>query len=585
MKFFYLKIYFAVAASLVLLTGCVNGPQAQSGDFMVLGGAVNGKIMLDCNEGSTANIRILAKHDWEVLDGKGYLCTPSYGPPSEDTTIEVKALRDNNTTDTVKLDDIHFRLLRTRFVGLSVHQLPRMTVDRSQVVLSSSAGATNRIYVNTTAEYEISYPSNSGFTAVRDSENENAVIVTALEDNGSQDSRTLGKVTISLVDAPSCRATVDVVQLSTRAPQTIIFYCLGTGLSIYFDWNVKAMLDALKGNIQGASRVVVFMQSSTTDGALYELRYDAVNKIAVKEKVKDVTLKVPYTAALLQEILADAIEYAPAERYAMIVGSHGWGWLFDEEPEAVKQVMLNMGLSADKLWKRREDALVTRMIGDNAETQYDIAEIVEAVKGNDICFDYILFDACFMSNVEAVYEMRDITRNIVASPCEVLGAGFPYTKILPLLLKDEGTSYDLDAVCRTYVDHYRNESTPSACVAHIVTDELEALAERMKAVNSANRKPGFDLTTVQPYEGLLNSAFHDLEDFVIKSCADTEVVEAFKAQLARCVLSRYHTDSFYSVFGSTPMIPIEHYSGISTSADVVDYALAWSRTEWYKDTH
>ncbi|MBR4849585.1 MAG: hypothetical protein IKV09_01495 [Alistipes sp.] len=584
MKRFAIYLAF-VAMALAVLTGCVSGPRAEKSDFRVLEGAVGGKIMLDCEKGSTAYIRIAAKHDWEVLEGDGFVCNPSYGPPSEDTTIEVKALRDNNTTDTVKLDDIHFRLLKTRFVGMSVHQLPRMTVDRSQVILSSSAGATNRIYVKTNAEWEISCPSNASFSAVKDSEDENAVVVTALGDNDGRENCSLGKITISLVDAPSCRTTVEVVQLASRAPQTIIFYALGTSLSIYFDWNVKAMLEAMKGGIQGESRVVAFMQSSTTNGAMYELRYDPINKVAVKEKVKDIALPLPYSASLLQEIVAEAVEYAPAEQYAMIIGSHGTGWLLKDVSSSTQRVLFNMGLSVEEFWRRREDAVDVRHIGDESKTQYDIAEIVEAVEANDIHFEYILFDACYMSNIEAAYDLRGITHNIVASPCEVLGGGFPYAKVLPALLKDGGRSYDLDAVCREYVEYYKSYSTPSGCVAHIVTEELETLAERMKAVNNAERRADFDLDTVQPFEGLSDHIFYDLEDFVIKSCADEEAVEAFKAQMARCVPSRYHTAEFYSIYGPLPMIPIEYYGGVTTSADVREYASDWMQTAWYRDTH
>jgi hypothetical protein len=71
------------------------------------------------------------------------------------------------------------------------------------------------------------------------------------------------------------------------------------------------------------------------------------------------------------------------------------------------------------------------------------------------------------------------------------------------------------------------------------------------------------------------------------SCADAAVAAKFKAQLNKTVTSRYHTDHFYSAYGSdnTYFHQINYYSGISTSAKVEHYADDWKKTAWYKATH
>ena len=586
MKRFFGIVYLAVVVLALLFSGCVETRRAERGDFQLLKGARNNKIYLEGVKGAATSIEVMAKYDWEVLDTNGFACSPSSGAATERTIIEVKALRDNNMVDTVKLGDLHFRLLSTRFVGLSVYQLPRMKVDKRSVVLSGVTGATNRVYVECEEEFEISYPSDARFRAVRDADDEGAIIVTALEDNNEQSEMSLGKFTISLVDAPSCRATVEVFQRKNeQTPQTLIIYMLGTSLSMCYDTNVSGVLQALGKDIQGETRVMLFKQSSTTDAAIYELRYDATQKTAVQEKVKNITLSLPYNAELLERTFAEIVGYAPANKYNLIVGSHGAGWLPKNTPETLQRVLSNMGLSIEALWHKREDALPIRHIGDYATTQYDIAEFVSAVEGNNIHFDYILFDACFMSNIEAIYDMRDITSNVVASPCEVMAAGFPYAKILPHLLKDGGQNYDLDAACREYVEHYNSTAIPSACVAHIVTSELKSLVTKMKAVNGTGRTTDFDISSVQAYEGMSKHLFYDLEEYVLRSCSDADVVEAFVAQLAKTILSRYHTDKFYSAFGNEPMRAINYYSGITTSVEVEAYSEAWQNTAWYRDTH
>ena len=193
-----------------------------------------------------------------------------------------------------------------------------------------------------------------------------------------------------------------------------------------------------------------------------------------------------------------------------------------------------------------------------------------------------------MGNVESAYELRNATDYIIGSPCEVMGAGFPYARITPYMLTDGGISYNLDKICSEYVEYYRTEATiSSACVGVIHTAELEALATEMKAVNKAGVKEGFSLDNVQYYEGQNPHSFYDLGDMVEQSCADATAAAAFKAQLDKTVTSRYHTEQFYSAYGSGNKYyhDINYYSGITTSAMVEHYSTDWQQTAWYKATH
>jgi hypothetical protein len=193
-----------------------------------------------------------------------------------------------------------------------------------------------------------------------------------------------------------------------------------------------------------------------------------------------------------------------------------------------------------------------------------------------------------MGNVESAYELQNVTDYIIGSPCEVMGYGFPYDRTMQYMLWNSGTSYNLDKICSEYVDYYRTDAvTPSACVAVIDTAELNALATAMKAVNSVATKDDFSLDNVQYYEGQSPHSFYDLGDMVEQSCADAGVASAFKKQLDKTVTSRYHTDRFYSAFGSNNVYyhDINYYSGISTSAMVEHYSTEWQQTAWYKATH
>ena len=198
-----------------------------------------------------------------------------------------------------------------------------------------------------------------------------------------------------------------------------------------------------------------------------------------------------------------------------------------------------------------------------------------------------------MGNIAAGKDaLRNVTKHIVGSTCEIMGAGFPYAKVTKYMLTNNGTSYDLDKICKEFVNHYKTDNSVgvrSACVSITNTAELEALAVAMKKVNKAAVNDNFTLENVQFYDGINSTynpvhIFYDLGDLVARSCADTNIASEFKAQLQKCVTSRYHTDSFYSAYDGA-YYKINSFSGTTTSAMVHFCLDEWKKTEWYQATH
>jgi hypothetical protein len=671
-----------IALTALLLIGCINsgGNSAKVNDLILISGISNHKLLLDGTEGLSSTFTFRANHDWKIIDYNGFSCEPSSGPKTIDdevATITARPLQSNNTADTIRLSDLNFKLLNTRFVGISAYQLPQIrlpkgnkvyldamsgssssivivssnenielvvpeditaslskksdrneytifiatdsantsaankelgsigfkidgvmqeskieviqtsaiVLDRSEVILPSKSGGQNIFEVD--SDFDVEASSNTeDFILTR---NGNTFTVTAMRDNNGANMASLGMIEVSLKDVPDCKTAIEVKQRSGKAPQTIIVNFVGTALQYYFNNDINKMLDALNCDIQGDSQVVVVTTDSTNKATLYELRYDKILGKAVKEKVKELDLPTPYNSALFEKNLRTALEFAPAEKYALVIGSHGLAWVPKRPSQNYSRTLKRLGITDEQLWQRNKNAEMTRHIGDNGDTvEYDISEIAEAIEANNIKLEYILFDACFMGNVESVYELRNVTNYIVGSPCEVMGYGFPYASIMQYMFLNNGTSYDLDKVCSEYVNYYKSDAfTPSACVAVTTTAELEALAQKMKAVNDAGLKSDFSLDNVQYYEGQYPHSFYDLGDMVEQSCADADVASAFKKQLDKTVTSRYHTDRFYSAYGTNNQYyhDINYYSGITTSAYVEHYSTEWQQTAWYKATH
>ena len=679
MKRFYIIILLISS----ILASCINSREKASiNDLQIISGISDHKLMLDGAEGSTKTFSFRAKHDWQIIDYSGFECTPSSGAKCVDNeTVHVTAttLQANNSADTIRLSDLNFKLLSTRFIGISAYQLPQVCLKNGKTAsIGAVEGSTTTVNIVSKAE-DIELITTGDVTATlgsKNSRNERVVTITATASNASNDERTLGSVgfkvdgvkqeskieviqkpaivfdrnlvmlpgeanrtnmfevtsgfelgfttsatnftvekmaknrfkitstaknssdntidlgnvEVYLVESPECRASIRVCQRKALATQTIIVQFIGTALrEPYFNTNINKMVEALSKDIQGDAQVLVLTTDSANEGTLYELRYDAELGKAVKEKVKDFVMLIPYGKNVFESNLRRAVEFAPAEKYALVIGSHGLGWVPKETSTEQSARLKRLGIDPSQLWKRDENAEMTRHLGDRGvDIQYNVTEIAAAIEANHVKFDYILFDACFMGNIESAYDLRNVTDYIIGSPCEVMGYGFPYLNIMPYMLMNRGTSYDLDKICSTYVNYYRSDAaTPSACVAITNTAELEALATTVKQVNKAERKSDFSLSNVQYYEGQANHSFYDLGDMVEQLCADSEAVAAFQAQLDKTVTSRYHTDRFYSAYGGGGKYyhDINYYSGISTSANVEHYADSWQQTAWYQATH
>lgn len=367
-------------------------------------------------------------------------------------------------------------------------------------------------------------------------------------------------------------------------PQTIIVYMSGTSLNWAFNANVQDMETALKNNIQGNSRVVVVWQNGVAKKAeAIELVYK--NGLIERQPLAEYELANVMSADDLSYIFKDVMRMAPATAYGLILGSHSWSWI----PYADYDQIRTNGLTKAQLARLRTIELPrhlqTRFIGDpSGANKFDITTLASAIQTTGKKFEYILFDACFMGNVEAAYELRNCTKYIIGSACEIMGNGFPYTKTLPHLLKNGGTTYDLKAAAQSFHEHYKSTLKYSGTVALIACSQLDALAAEMKHVNQSI-KDDYDRSALQTYEGGTNHIFFDLGDYVEKACTDATAVSSFKTQLEKAVPAKFTLDSFWSTYVTSNHYPVTSFSGLSTSAPSILFRESYAQTAWYKATH
>jgi hypothetical protein len=278
---------------------------------------------------------------------------------------------------------------------------------------------------------------------------------------------------------------------------------------------------------------------------------------------------------------------APAERYGIIMAGHGHGWIPREVLEGGGATEFYIGSSVYNPWIPALGAEVTRAYGER-NVMVNPSEIAIAVEHSQVKLDYILFDACFMSNIETIYTLRNCANYIIASPCEIMGKGFPYHRTLPHLFANEGKDTEYAAAAESYYLFYRDEyAYNSRCGSIALYDcsEVEALAETSRqALQGMNME--YDRTKLQTYEGQHEHFFYDFGEWVNCVATDAAALEAFNRQLDKAVVAKFTLPSFYSAYGSIGTYPIntDVYSGVTTSAPSTAYREAWSATEWYKAT-
>lgn len=335
------------------------------------------------------------------------------------------------------------------------------------------------------------------------------------------------------------------------------------GLAEFMDSNLQRIITAYYDVPTNVGRILIFYDRGNYT-RLTELYMDdgmAKQRLIEEYPTSTSTVDKEFFAGVINRMK----EVAPADSYGLIMSSHGGGWV----PADLYDVYL-LG----------EDSRAAARPLFYGQDDYDCMEIPDLVDALDQTrFKYIIFDACFMGNVEGLYDMRNAADYIIASPTEILGAGFPYENFLPLLF--ERTDHKLKEVCEAYMEYYRDTS---GTIALIDCSKMDALAEAMRGVYAEAKS--VDVSQVQAYDNFLYHLYFDLGDYV-KQVATGDTLERFNAALSDVVVYSGYTDTFFTVTGEDDAyVPIEEYSGLSCyilqEDDCPNTAAAWRDTAWAK---
>lgn len=383
-----------------------------------------------------------------------------------------------------------------------------------------------------------------------------------------------------------------------------------TGLLGYLQNNIDSICDGIidrKG--LNNSRVLVFLSDKYNHSTLYDLQYNATTKSVDRVPLKEYEGASYASAEGIADIMNEVKTKASALNYALIVGAHGCGWTYASDwskyPDYARPSVtrpsdsaLNgysaAGYSATGIssfsgiqFGPDPNAPLTRFFGSVslAENAMDISTLAEGIRESGLKMQYILFDACYMSNIETAYELKDVTNYMIASGSEIMAAGLPYRSMWSYL---NSPTPNYSGIVSTSVNFYKNSSAPFCNLAAIDCRQVEKLAGVMKDINAEYQlSASVSLDSIQHLDGFRPNLFYDLETYVDSLHPSGYLLDQFKSQLKLTIKASDHTDEAYTCIYSSDSFKIKNYCGITIS-DPSQHSVAIKgreKTGWWKATH
>ena len=368
-----------------------------------------------------------------------------------------------------------------------------------------------------------------------------------------------------------------------------------TGLLGYLQNNIDSICDGIidrKG--LNNSRVLVFLSDKYNHSTLYDLQYNATTKSVDRVSLKEYEGASYASAEGIADILNEVKTKASALNYALIVGVHGCGWTYASDwsrypyyarPSVTRPSDNNFsGIQ----FGPDPNAPLTRFFGSVslAENAMDISTLAEGIRESGLKMQYILFDACYMSNIETAYELKDVTNYMIASGSEIMAAGLPYRSMWSYL---NSPTPNYSGIVSTSVNFYKNNSSAPFCnLAAIDCRQVEKLASVMKDINAENQlQASVNLDSIQHLDGFRPNLFYDLETYVDSLRPSGYLLDQFKSQLKLTIKASDHTEEAYTCIYSSESFKIKNYCGITIS-DPSQHSVAIKgreKTGWWKATH
>lgn len=303
--------------------------------------------------------------------------------------------------------------------------------------------------------------------------------------------------------------------------RTLVVYMIaGNNLEEEILKNVDTMLEGLP-SVGQSCNLVIYWDGNSGNPKLSRYTVNAKGRVSGEKILKTYSDQNSVSPDVMKNVFHDIFKLNPSDSYGLIMSSHGTGWLPVDTSTKFKS------------------------FGQDGNEKMEIPDLAEALM--EVIprpFDYILLDACLMSSVEVAYELRNAAEYFIASPAEVLGEGFPFSKLMKYLYSDRITDYTV-SLPEAFINYYKNYYYEGSyagwgTIATIKCSEMENLATQVRSVlvKHVDELQNFNVTRLQRYDrGQLGFTYStcDLKDFVT-TLSTPEIPNAFLEQLDKTVV-------------------------------------------------
>lgn len=372
-------------------------------------------------------------------------------------------------------------------------------------------------------------------------------------------------------------------RINKNKNRTVLIYIGGdNNLSNIANSNIYSMNSCISNGMENAN-LLVFVDRKGVAPALLHIHNFKIDTIA-KYPERDST-----DPMVLHEVIDDVVNNWKSEHYGLVLWSHGTGWIPTGQLHYVapnmNYVQSRDGSSRERVNEARLDPFAPTKAfcweDRKGETPpyncMDLDELAEAIPDN--VFDFIVFDACYMGNVEVVYALRNKADYIVSSCYEIVSYGFPYH-----IVTRDFMNGNLLKSCNEFYDYYNSMTSweQMAGISLVKTDELDSLARCFRHIvyEKGGDVADMDVSNVQCFDRFTNHVFYDLEDFVNKLEPSQELLTEFKQQLERCVAFKKSTPYIFP--GDYDQIKVNSYCGLSVYIPLRKYDSSGLNDEYRK---
>lgn len=345
----------------------------------------------------------------------------------------------------------------------------------------------------------------------------------------------------------------DETPLTSVSYTTLVYMAADNSMDSEVEYTIAELK---KGAAHSAGTVIVYVDRMDASPRLFKITRSGEEMLL--KNYEEENSADPQTLA---RVIREVKELEPAHKFGLVVWSHSMGWLPYYASASTARLLSRNIIS---VFPRTRYIGIDAHPGNNTSVPVmGIDQLADALP--DHVAEYIWFDVCLMGSVEALYELRNKSNYLIASPTEVLAeadydaSGIPYSKVLPYLF---GGKEELMQACQTYIKHYQDmkqEILRSATIALVDASQLDGLFDVVHAIlNGHLAEVGtMDISGLQVYHTQnVSQVFFDLKDMINRFKGDTDT--ALETQLNKTILYKAATASFVEV-----EIASDSYSGLS----------------------